>query len=343
MNAKVVVVLALVLTTLCLSDGKPVSLSYRCPCRFFESHVARANVKHLKILNTPNCALQIVARLKNNNRQVCIDPKLKWIQEYLEKALNKLFQKQLKWLVMMAGCSPPPQAFQWLPSPCGVTAYKASAHYGLVREAFAEAPSSPAAAPPASPCCCAPSLLLLLLLSITLPDNICSFLACFPVLCSKGGLGLLCLPISCCDWHIEANTALYSLNSLQYSRAANCRGFRGENNPEAFLQGTELSGSAGEGPDPSSTPGAVNLLSLCPAPIQQVSDFQAGPRDELPGDMTLNPESQELSPPIVLCPGFGYMRLSKGKTKGQKVVASWLCAWKPEEPQHGMDPVEPEY
>ncbi|KAL0615783.1 Stromal cell-derived factor 1 [Plecturocebus cupreus] len=90
MNAKVLIVLALVLTALCLSDGKPVSLSYRCPCRFFESHVARANVKHLKILNTPNCALQIVARLKSNNRQVCIDPKLKWIQEYLEKALNNL-------------------------------------------------------------------------------------------------------------------------------------------------------------------------------------------------------------------------------------------------------------
>ncbi|KAF6108145.1 C-X-C motif chemokine ligand 12 [Phyllostomus discolor] len=90
MDAKIVAVLALVLVALCLSDGKPVSLSYRCPCRFFESHVARANVKHLKILNTPNCALQIVARLKNNNRQVCIDPKLKWIQEYLEKALNKM-------------------------------------------------------------------------------------------------------------------------------------------------------------------------------------------------------------------------------------------------------------
>ncbi|MXQ98363.1 hypothetical protein E5288_WYG013310 [Bos mutus] len=89
MDAKVFVVLALVLTALCLSDAKPVSLSYRCPCRFFESHVAKANVKHLKILNTPNCSLQIVARLKNNNRQVCIDPKLKWIQEYLDKALNK--------------------------------------------------------------------------------------------------------------------------------------------------------------------------------------------------------------------------------------------------------------
>ncbi|XP_008590760.1 PREDICTED: stromal cell-derived factor 1 [Galeopterus variegatus] len=74
----------------CWGEGKPVSLSYRCPCRFFESHVARANVKHLKILNTPNCALQIVARLKNNNRQVCIDTKLKWVQEHLEKFLNNL-------------------------------------------------------------------------------------------------------------------------------------------------------------------------------------------------------------------------------------------------------------
>ncbi|XP_009998665.1 PREDICTED: stromal cell-derived factor 1 [Chaetura pelagica] len=68
---------------------KPVSLTYRCPCRFYESNVARANVKHLKILSTPNCSLQIVARLKSNSKQVCIDPKLKWIQEYLEKALNK--------------------------------------------------------------------------------------------------------------------------------------------------------------------------------------------------------------------------------------------------------------
>ncbi|XP_045424107.1 stromal cell-derived factor 1 isoform X2 [Lemur catta] len=90
MDCKAIAMLALVLAAFCLSDGKPVSLSYRCPCRFFESHVARANVKHLKILNTANCALQIVARLKSNNRQVCIDPKLKWIQEYLEKALNNI-------------------------------------------------------------------------------------------------------------------------------------------------------------------------------------------------------------------------------------------------------------
>ncbi|XP_065750315.1 stromal cell-derived factor 1 isoform X1 [Phocoena phocoena] len=111
MDAKIVAVLALVLAALCLSDGKPVSLSYRCPCRFFESHVARANVKHLKILNTPNCALQIVARLKNNNRQVCIDPKLKWIQEYLEKALNNSFLYAPSWRRVTAGAPtlwPPP-------------------------------------------------------------------------------------------------------------------------------------------------------------------------------------------------------------------------------------------
>uniref|UniRef100_A0A4X1VD14 C-X-C motif chemokine ligand 12 n=1 Tax=Sus scrofa TaxID=9823 RepID=A0A4X1VD14_PIG len=64
MGVKVLAVLALVLTALCLSDEKPVSLSYRCPCRFFESHVARANIKHLKILNTPNCALQIVLKTR---------------------------------------------------------------------------------------------------------------------------------------------------------------------------------------------------------------------------------------------------------------------------------------
>ncbi|XP_073097267.1 stromal cell-derived factor 1-like isoform X2 [Manis javanica] len=103
MDAKVIAVLAPVLAALCLSDGKPVSLSYRCPCRFFESHIARGNIKHLKILNTPNCALQIVARLKNNNRQVCIDLKLKWIQEYLEKALNNIWQSHQLTLQLALG------------------------------------------------------------------------------------------------------------------------------------------------------------------------------------------------------------------------------------------------
>ncbi|KAM6067392.1 stromal cell-derived factor 1 isoform 1-T1 [Chlamydotis macqueenii] len=89
MDLRALALLAFALAIISLSEEKPVSLTYRCPCRFYESSVARANIKHLKILSTPNCSLQIVARLKSNSKQVCIDPKLKWIQEYLEKVLNK--------------------------------------------------------------------------------------------------------------------------------------------------------------------------------------------------------------------------------------------------------------
>ncbi|XP_074856038.1 stromal cell-derived factor 1 [Carettochelys insculpta] len=94
MERRALALLACLLLLLALprSEEKPVSLTYRCPCRFYESNVAKANIKHLKILTTPNCSLQIVARLKSNSKQVCLDPKLKWIQEYLEKALNKRFK-----------------------------------------------------------------------------------------------------------------------------------------------------------------------------------------------------------------------------------------------------------
>ncbi|XP_070799314.1 stromal cell-derived factor 1 isoform X2 [Pituophis catenifer annectens] len=70
-------------------DGKPISLTYRCPCRYFESHVAKSQLKHLKILTVPGCPLQVIARLKNSSKQICIDSKLKWIQEYLEKYFQK--------------------------------------------------------------------------------------------------------------------------------------------------------------------------------------------------------------------------------------------------------------
>uniref|UniRef100_A0A8D2Q3G7 Stromal cell-derived factor 1 n=1 Tax=Varanus komodoensis TaxID=61221 RepID=A0A8D2Q3G7_VARKO len=68
---------------------KPISLTYRCPCRYFESNIAKAHIKHLKILTIPGCSLQIIARLKNSSKQICIDPKLKWIHEYLERYLQK--------------------------------------------------------------------------------------------------------------------------------------------------------------------------------------------------------------------------------------------------------------
>ncbi|XP_034271658.1 stromal cell-derived factor 1-like [Pantherophis guttatus] len=84
--------LLLLLAALPGTRGKPISLTYRCPCRYFESHVAKSQLKHLKILTVPGCPLQVIARLKNSSKQICIDSKLKWIQEYLEK----YFQKRVK-------------------------------------------------------------------------------------------------------------------------------------------------------------------------------------------------------------------------------------------------------
>ncbi|XP_032082767.1 stromal cell-derived factor 1 [Thamnophis elegans] len=84
--------LLLLLAALHGSRGKPISLTYRCPCRYFESHVSKSQIKHLKILTVPGCPLQVIARLKNSSKQICIDSKLKWIQEYLEK----YFQKRVK-------------------------------------------------------------------------------------------------------------------------------------------------------------------------------------------------------------------------------------------------------
>ncbi|XP_060096757.1 stromal cell-derived factor 1 [Heteronotia binoei] len=71
------------------SAGKPISLTYRCPCRYIESKVAKSHIKHVKILTFPGCSLQIIAKLKNSNKQICIDSKLKWLQGYLEKYAPK--------------------------------------------------------------------------------------------------------------------------------------------------------------------------------------------------------------------------------------------------------------
>ncbi|XP_048361861.1 stromal cell-derived factor 1 isoform X2 [Sphaerodactylus townsendi] len=79
----------LLLAALRRADGKPISLTYRCPCRFFESKVAKSQVKHLKILTVAGCSLQIIAKLKNSSKQICLDPNLKWLQGYLEKYAPK--------------------------------------------------------------------------------------------------------------------------------------------------------------------------------------------------------------------------------------------------------------
>ncbi|XP_066478007.1 stromal cell-derived factor 1 [Tiliqua scincoides] len=87
--ALLLLALLLLLGSLRPAEGKPISLTYRCPCRFFETSVSKSNIKHLKIMTIPGCSLQVIAKLKHSNKQICLDSSLKWIKEYLEKYRQK--------------------------------------------------------------------------------------------------------------------------------------------------------------------------------------------------------------------------------------------------------------
>ncbi|XP_014352198.1 chemokine (C-X-C motif) ligand 12a (stromal cell-derived factor 1) isoform X2 [Latimeria chalumnae] len=91
MDVKAAAMITLVLVTLCVhtSYEKPIGLSQRCWCRYSEKVVHRGNIKQLKIRATPNCPLQVIATLRNNGKQVCVDPEVKWLKQYLEKMINK--------------------------------------------------------------------------------------------------------------------------------------------------------------------------------------------------------------------------------------------------------------
>lgn len=71
------------------ANAKPISLVERCWCRTTLSTVSRRSIKELKFLHTPNCPFQVIAKLKNN-REVCINPETKWLQQYLKNAINKV-------------------------------------------------------------------------------------------------------------------------------------------------------------------------------------------------------------------------------------------------------------
>ncbi|AWP05983.1 Chemokine ligand 12 [Scophthalmus maximus] len=70
-------------------NAKPISLVERCWCRSTLNTVPQRSIKELKFLHTPNCPFQVIAKLKNN-REVCINPETKWLQQYLKNAINKL-------------------------------------------------------------------------------------------------------------------------------------------------------------------------------------------------------------------------------------------------------------
>uniref|UniRef100_A0A674MV85 Stromal cell-derived factor 1 n=1 Tax=Takifugu rubripes TaxID=31033 RepID=A0A674MV85_TAKRU len=73
----------------CLFAAKPISLVERCWCRSTLNTVPQRSIKELKFLHTPNCPFQVIAKLKNN-REVCINPETKWLQQYLKNAINKV-------------------------------------------------------------------------------------------------------------------------------------------------------------------------------------------------------------------------------------------------------------
>ncbi|KAK5601052.1 hypothetical protein CRENBAI_005069 [Crenichthys baileyi] len=91
MDVKLLALMTLlaVATQVPTSNAKPISLVERCWCRTTLNTVPQRSIKELKFLHTPNCPFQVIAKLKSN-REVCINPETKWLQQYLKNAINKV-------------------------------------------------------------------------------------------------------------------------------------------------------------------------------------------------------------------------------------------------------------
>ncbi|XP_013873267.1 chemokine (C-X-C motif) ligand 12a (stromal cell-derived factor 1) isoform X2 [Austrofundulus limnaeus] len=80
------------LTVLIFAPGfqaKPISLVERCYCRTAVNSVPRGYIRELRFIHTPNCPFQVVAKLKTN-KEVCVNPEIRWLQQYLKNAINKM-------------------------------------------------------------------------------------------------------------------------------------------------------------------------------------------------------------------------------------------------------------
>ncbi|KAK3573935.1 hypothetical protein QTP86_033017 [Hemibagrus guttatus] len=96
MDVKVILVAALVTVIYgSVSDAKPISLVERCWCRSTLTTVSQKNIRELKFIHTPNCTFQVIAKLKNN-KEVCLNPETKWIQQYIARALEKMKKVKLQ-------------------------------------------------------------------------------------------------------------------------------------------------------------------------------------------------------------------------------------------------------
>ncbi|XP_062851281.1 chemokine (C-X-C motif) ligand 12a (stromal cell-derived factor 1) [Trichomycterus rosablanca] len=91
MDVKIILAAVLITVTLYCSgtDAKPISLVERCWCRSTVNTVSQRNIRELKFVHTPNCPFQVIAKLKNN-KEVCINSEMKWLQQYLKNALEKM-------------------------------------------------------------------------------------------------------------------------------------------------------------------------------------------------------------------------------------------------------------
>ncbi|KAA8583849.1 hypothetical protein FQN60_015057 [Etheostoma spectabile] len=71
------------------TQAKPISLVERCYCRSTVNNLPRGYIRELRFIHTPNCPFQVIAKLKSN-KEVCVNPEIRWLQQYLKNAINKL-------------------------------------------------------------------------------------------------------------------------------------------------------------------------------------------------------------------------------------------------------------
>uniref|UniRef100_UPI0037E7A173 chemokine (C-X-C motif) ligand 12a (stromal cell-derived factor 1) n=1 Tax=Semicossyphus pulcher TaxID=241346 RepID=UPI0037E7A173 len=72
------------------SQAKPISLVERCYCRSNVNNLPRSYIRELRFIHTPNCPFQVIAKLKTNNKEVCVNPEVRWLKQYLKNAINKM-------------------------------------------------------------------------------------------------------------------------------------------------------------------------------------------------------------------------------------------------------------
>ncbi|XP_024153436.1 chemokine (C-X-C motif) ligand 12a (stromal cell-derived factor 1) isoform X2 [Oryzias melastigma] len=70
------------------THAKPISLVERCSCRSTVNNIPKGYIRELKFIHTPNCPFQVIAKLKTN-KEVCVNPEVRWLKQYLKNALNK--------------------------------------------------------------------------------------------------------------------------------------------------------------------------------------------------------------------------------------------------------------